>query len=246
MRLKDKVAVITGGARGIGKATAELFGKEGAKIVLADFDQEVGEKTVAELKSRGVQCVFVRANVVDQADVGRMFARATEEFGRVDVLVNNAGIAADGWLAKMSEDAWDRVINVNLKGVFNCAQAAARIMLEQGSGCILNAASVVGLYGNMGQTNYAATKAGVIGMTKSWAKELGPKGIRVNAVAPGFMMTDMMAAVPEKVLKIMEEKTPLRRLGTADDVAQAYLYLASDAASYVNGAVLSVDGGLVL
>ncbi|MBI5013975.1 MAG: 3-oxoacyl-ACP reductase FabG [Deltaproteobacteria bacterium] len=245
MRLKDKVAVITGGARGIGKATAELFGKEGAKLILADFDQETGETTVGELKARGIPCVFVRTNVVDAASVAALFARTVEEFGRVDVLVNNAGITADGWLAKMSEDQWDRVIGVNLKGVFLCSQAAVKIMLEQGSGCILNAASVVGIYGNQGQTNYVATKAGVIGMTKGWAKELGPKGIRVNAVAPGFIMTDMMASVPEKVLKMMEEKTPLRRLGQAADIAEAYLFLAADSGSYVTGAVLSVDGGLV-
>ncbi len=246
MRLKDKVAVITGGGRGIGKATAELFAKEGAKIVIADFDTETGEKTAAELVASGAAAIFVQVNVADRDQVASLFERTVAEYGRVDVLVNNAGITADGWLVKMSEEAWDRVISVNLKGVFNCGQAAAKVMLEQGSGVILNAASVVGVYGNMGQTNYAATKAGVIGMAKSWARELGPKGIRSNAVAPGFIMTDMMNSVPEKVLDMMRDKTPLKRLGEADDIAQAYLFLASDEASYVNGVVLSVDGGMVL
>ena len=184
--------------------------------------------------------------MADRDQVASLFERTVAEYGRVDVLVNNAGITADGWLVKMSEEAWDRVIAVNLKGVFNCGQAAAKVMLEQGSGVILNAASVVGVYGNMGQTNYAATKAGVIGMAKSWARELGPKGIRSNAVAPGFIMTDMMNSVPEKVLDMMRDKTPLKRLGEAVDIAQAYLFLASDEASYVNGVVLSVDGGMVL
>lgn len=246
MRLKDKVAVITGGGRGIGKATAELFAKEGAKIVIADFDTETGEKTAAELVASGAAAIFVQVNVADRDHVASLFERTVAEYGRVDVLVNNAGITADGWLVKMSEEAWDRVIAVNLKGVFNCGQAAAKVMIEQGSGVILNAASVVGLYGNMGQTNYAATKAGVIGMAKSWAKELGPKGIRSNAVAPGFIMTDMMSSVPQKVLDMMTDKTPLKRLGQAEDIARAYLFLASDEASYVNGVVLSVDGGLVL
>ena len=246
MRLKDKVAVITGGGRGIGKATAELFAKEGAKIVIADFDTETGEKTAAELAASGAAAIFVQVNVADRDQVASLFERTVAEYGRVDVLVNNAGITADGWLVKMSEEAWDRVIAVNLKGVFNCGQAAAKVMLEQGSGVILNAASVVGVYGNMGQTNYAATKAGVIGMAKSWARELGPKGIRSNAVAPGFIMTDMMNSVPEKVLDMMRDKTPLKRLGEAVDIAQAYLFLASDEASYVNGVVLSVDGGMVL
>ncbi|GAB4263652.1 MAG: beta-ketoacyl-ACP reductase [Deferrisomatales bacterium] len=247
MRLKDKVAVITGGARGIGRATALRFGQEGAKVVIGDLDGEAGGKTLADLEAQGTPAAFVPVNVVDPGQVKQLFAAAVDRFGRVDILVNNAGITADGWLAKMSEEDWNRVVSVNLTGVFHCAREAAGLMIENGwGGCILNAASVVGIYGNMGQTNYAATKAGVIGMTKSWAKELGPKGIRVNAVAPGFIVSDMTAKVPEKVLRMMEEKTPLRRLGQVEDVAEAYLYLASDAASYVNGAVLSVDGGLVV
>lgn len=243
--LKDKVVLITGGARGIGKATAVLAGREGAKIVLADFDREAGVQTLAELKNSGVEAIFVAVDVTNRQQVEAMVQEAVAAFRRVDVLVNNAGITADGFLTKLPEENWDRVIAVNLKGVFNCGQAAAKVMVEQGSGCILNAASVVGVYGNIGQTNYAATKSGVIGMTKTWAKELGPKGIRVNAVAPGFIVTDMTAKVPEKVLRLMEEKTPLRRLGQPEDVAWAYVFLASDAASYITGAVLSVDGGLV-
>ncbi len=246
MRLKDKVVVITGGARGIGKATGLLFGREGAKVVIGDFDEEAGRSTVAEFEAAGIPAIFVKVDVVDRDDVAELFRKAADAFGHVDVLVNNAGVTADGWLAKMAEKDWDRVIAVNLKGVFNCSQEAAKAMLGNGGGCILNAASVVGLYGNIGSSNYVATKSGVIGLTKSWAKELGPKGIRVNAVAPGFIRSDMTAKVPDKVLKMLEEKTPLGRLGDVDDVAQAYLFLASPEASYVNGAVLSVDGGLVV
>ena len=163
--------------------------------------------------------------------------------GRSDVLITTAGIHRDGWLVKMSEEAWDLVIDVNLKGVFNCGKHAAKVMMDQGRGVIINTTSVVGLYGNMGQSNYAASKFGVIGLTKTWAKELAPRGIRVNAVAPGYTMTAMMDTVPEKILSAIKEKTPLKRLGEPEDVAYAYLYLASDEASYVNGAVLSVDGG---
>ena len=172
--------------------------------------------------------------------------KTLETFGRIDILVNNAGITADGWLIKMTEEAWDRVIDVNLKGVFNCSKLAAKIMMDQGQGVILNATSVVGLYGNMGQSNYAATKFGVIGLTKTWAKELAPRGIRVNAVAPGYTMTSMMDTVPEKLLESLKEKTPLKRLGQPEDIAYAYLYLASDEAAYVNGEILSVDGGFVI
>lgn len=246
MRLKDKVAVITGGARGIGRATAELFAREGAKLVLADMDVRAGEEFLAELKNNNVEAIFIELDVTDRDKVEEAFQRVVQEFGRVDILINNAGITMDGFLTKTSDEQWQKVIDVNLTGVFNCGRAAAKIMMEQGQGCILNAASVVGLYGNIGQTNYSATKAGVIGMSKSWAKELGPKGIRVNAVAPGFIVTDMTAKVPEKILKLMEEKTPLRRLGKPEDVAEAYLFLAADSGSYVNGSVLSVDGGLVL
>lgn len=245
MRLQDKIAIVTGGASGIGAKTAEVFVQEGAKVVVADYDEVAGEKLAEQLKKNG-EVLFVKVDVSDSTSVQQMIAKTLETFGRVDILVNNAGITADGWLVKMSEEAWDRVINVNLKGVFNCSKAAAQVMMDQGQGVILNATSVVGLYGNMGQTNYAASKFGVIGLTKTWAKELAPRGIRVNAVAPGYTMTAMMETVPEKLLDSFKEKTPLKRLGEPEDIAYAYLYLASDEASYVNGTVLSVDGGLVL
>ncbi|OAT81692.1 3-oxoacyl-ACP reductase FabG [Desulfotomaculum copahuensis] len=246
MRLNEKVAIITGGSRGIGKETALLFAKEGAKIVIGDFDTSAGEDTVNEIRRTLGEATFIQVNVIDIHLVQQMINKTVEMYGRIDILVNNAGITRDAFLTKISTEDWEQVIAVNLSGVFNCTRAVAPVMISQGSGRILNASSVVGIYGNIGQTNYAATKAGVIGMTRSWAKELGKKGITVNAVAPGFIMTDMTAKVPEKVLKMMAEKTPLGRLGQPLDVANAYLFLASDDASYINGAVLSVDGGLVL
>ncbi|KKM09458.1 hypothetical protein SY88_17670 [Clostridiales bacterium PH28_bin88] len=245
MRLKDKVALVTGGARGIGKETALLFAKEGAKVVICDFDAQAGEAAAKEL-GEFTEALFFKVDVTNRADVQAMVDGTIAKFGRIDVLVNNAGITADAFLTKMTEEQWDKVISVNLKGVFNCTQAVAPIMMEQGSGSIINASSVVGVYGNVGQTNYAATKGGVIAMTKSWAKELGKKGIRTNAVAPGFIITDMTAKVPQKVLDLMKEKTPLGRWGYPADIANAYLFLASDESSFVNGVVLQVDGGLVV
>ncbi len=244
MRLHDKVALITGAASGIGKATACVFARNGAKLVIADFDEELGMATVEELRQVGAEAEFVKVNVSNLYDVQQMVDAAVKRFSRIDVLVNNAGIVRDGLLTKLDPAQWDQVVAVNLTGVFYCTQAVARVMVPQGHGVILNAASVVGLYGNIGQTNYVATKSGVIGMTKTWAKELGPKGIRVNAVAPGFIMTGMTEQMPPKVLDTMKEKTPLHRLGQPEDIAHAYLFLASDEASFINGAVLSVDGGL--
>ncbi|PWK15715.1 3-oxoacyl-ACP reductase FabG [Tumebacillus permanentifrigoris] len=246
MRLVDQVAIITGGASGIGKETALLFAKNGAKLVIADYNEAGGQAALEELRALGTEAEFVKADVSNREDVQTIVDTALNRFGRIDILVNNAGITRDGFLVKMDPAAWDQVISINLTGVFTCTQLVAGVMMQQGAGVILNAASVVGLYGNVGQTNYAAAKAGVIGMTKSWAKELGPKGVRVNAVAPGFIMTAMTDSMPEKVLGLMEEKTPLRRLGQPMDIAKAYLFLASDDASFVNGAVLSVDGGLTL
>ncbi|WP_027718920.1 3-oxoacyl-ACP reductase FabG [Desulfovirgula thermocuniculi] len=246
MRLKDKVAIITGGAKGIGRETALLFAREGAKVVIGDFDEEAGRKTLEDILALGAEALFCKVDVTDRVSVEEMVKKTKERFGRVDILINNAGITADALLTKMTDQQWDKVIDVNLKGVFLCTRAVAPVMIEQGYGVILNASSVVGVYGNIGQTNYAATKAGVIGMTRSWAKELGRKGIRVNAVAPGFIMTEMTARVPEKILELMKEKTPLGRLGQPRDVAAAYLFLASDEASFINGQVLGVDGGLVI
>ncbi|MCZ7355500.1 MAG: 3-oxoacyl-ACP reductase FabG [Candidatus Methanoperedens sp.] len=245
MRLENKVAVITGAGSGIGKETALLFAKEGAKVVVADMNERAGEETVEEIKKNG-EGFFVKLDVSNREQARQMVKITLEKYGKIDVLINNAGIVQDAFLSKMTEEQWDKVINVNLKGVFNCTQAVVEVMMNQGNGVIINTSSIVGLNGNVGQVNYAATKAGLIGMTKTLAKELGKKGIRVNAVAPGFITTPMTSNVPEKILEMMKEKTPLRRLGVAKDVAYAYLYLASDEANFINGAVLCVDGGLVI
>ncbi len=244
MRLAGKVAIITGAGRGIGREAALLFAREGAKVILADVDPQA-EKVVLEIQGFGGEATFVRSDVTNRESCVALADAAAETFGRIDVLVNNAGITRDAQLIKLSESDFDRVIGVNLKGTFNVTQAVAPRMIEQGSGRIINVSSVVGLYGNFGQTNYAATKAGVIGMTKVWARELGRKGITVNAVAPGFIQTEMTESVPEKVLELMRGRTPMGRLGTARDVANIYLFLASDDAAYVNGAVVCVDGGLI-
>lgn len=246
MKLAGKTAIVTGGGNGIGKETILTYVKEGANVVIADFDENGGNETLTEVERLGGKGIFYKVDVSNRESVNGMVQAALDAFGQIDVLVNNAGITMDGVLKKLTEDAWDKVIDVNLKGVFNCAQAVIPVMLDQGKGKILNASSIVGVYGNFGQTNYAATKAGVIGMTKSWAKELGPKGIRVNAVAPGFIETGMVEKVPEKVIQKMVEKVPLGQLGKPTDIANAYLYLASDDADYVNGTVLHVDGGIVI
>lgn len=246
MRLLDKVAIITGGGRGIGEATAKKFAKEGAKVVIADINVEDIERTVSEIQAMGGETIGLTVDVTNPESVNKMIASTVEKYGKLDVLVNNAGITMDATLLKMTEDQWDKVIDVNLKGVYICGQAAAKVMVEQGSGVILNASSVVGVYGNFGQTNYAATKWGVIGMTKTWAKELGKKGVRSNAVAPGFILTPMVKKMPENVLDMMKDKAPLKRLGEPEDIANAYAFLASDEARFITGAVLEVTGGVVL
>jgi 3-oxoacyl-[acyl-carrier protein] reductase len=245
-RLANKVAVITGGARGIGKATAKRFGAEGASICIWDVLEEAGEETVPELSEEGIQAMFVKVDTTDQESVKEAAQQVVDEFGQIDILVNNAGITRDATLLKMDPNKWQQVIDVNLTGVFNCTQAVAAHMVPRGTGRIMSAASVVGLYGNFGQTNYVATKAGVIGMTKVWARELGRKGITANAVAPGFIATDMIGSIPEKVIKSIEGKTPLGRFGAPEDIANTYLFLASDEAAFVNGATISVDGGITL
>ena len=244
MRLEGKVALITGGANGIGKVTAKRFLIEGATVVISDINEELGINTVGELQQYG-EITFIQADVSNTEQVEKMVNSIVETYKTIDILINNAGITIDGMLTKMDESSWEKVLSVNLSGVFKCTKAVVPIMLEKGSGVILNASSVVGIHGNIGQTNYAATKAGVIGLTKSWAKEFGAKGIRVNAVAPGFIATDMTATIPQKLLDVMEYKTPLKKLGKPDDIAAAYLYLASDDASFVTGTILNVDGGLV-
>jgi len=252
MRLKDKVCLITGGAAGIGKATALRFYEEGAKVVICDISQEAGDELLPLL---GSDASFSVVNVVDREAVQAWINATIQKYGHIDVLVNNAGVTRDSLLVKykdgqvvsqMSQEAWDFVVDVNLKGVFNCTQAVIPSMIENGGGVIINASSVVGLYGNFGQTNYVATKAGVIGMTKVWARELGRYKIRVNAVAPGFVLTEMVKKMPEKVLANMQEHTPIGRLGEPEDIANAFLWLASDEASFVHGTTISVDGGIVL
>ena len=244
-RLKDKVCVITGASAGLGRAAAEKFAKEGAVLSLWDRDAARGEQLVADLTEIGMVAEFREVDVSDSASVDAATKATFDRFTKVDVLVNNAGITRDATLLKMDDAAFDQVVDVNLKGVFHCGRAVGRIMVEAGSGAIVNTASVVGIYGNFGQTNYVATKAGVIGMTKVWARELGRKGVRVNAVAPGFIGTEMVKAMPEKVQTMMAERAPLQRIGRPEEIAAAYLFLASDEASFVNGAVLSVDGGLI-
>lgn len=246
MRLQDKVAIITGSARGIGRATALAFADQGAQVVVCDLDVTGGEQTAADIRAGSGRAIFVQVNVTERASVDALVSAAVARFGRIDVLVNNAGVIRDRSLLKMTEQDFDFVINVNLKGVFNCTQAVAPLMVAQGSGAIINASSVVGVYGNYGQTNYVASKAGVIGMTKVWARELGPKGVRVNAVAPGFISTEMLAGIPDKVLEDLKAKIALRQLGRPEDIANAYVFLASDEAAYITGHVLHVDGGAAI
>jgi len=252
MRLQDRVTLITGGAAGIGLATAQVFAAEGAKVAICDVNEEAGNEAV---KSLDPDANFTRVNVGDRQEMQAWVEAMSDRYGRIDVLVNNAGILRDNQLIKvkdgelvkqMPEEEFDLVINVNLKGVFNGTQAVAPFMVKGGGGVILNATSVVGQDGNFGQTNYVATKAGVIGMTKVWARELGRYNIRVNAVAPGFTATEIIRDMPEKIIDGMKARTPLGRLGEPRDIANAYLFLASDEASFITGAVLRVDGGIVV
>ncbi|MCF7822607.1 MAG: 3-oxoacyl-ACP reductase FabG [Candidatus Marinimicrobia bacterium] len=243
--LKDRVAIITGGAAGIGMATVGRFLSEGAIVSAWDIDQALGNELLKQFQSYGDNLEFKALDVTDEQAVTETVADIVTRYGRLDILINNAGITRDATLVKMESSAFDQVINVNLKAVYLCGQAAARVMIEQGSGVIINASSVVGLYGNFGQTNYVASKAGVIGMTQVWARELGRKGIRVNAVAPGFIATEMVKKMPEKVIEMMSGKAPLQRLGEPAEVAAVYAFLASDEASFVHGTTISVDGGLI-
>jgi 3-oxoacyl-[acyl-carrier protein] reductase len=243
MRLEGKVALVTGAASGIGLATAKRFIEEGATIAACDFNTEALDKAFKEI---GNAYRPYKMDVSDHDGVKRIVDEIVSDLGKIDILVNNAGITKDNFLVKMPEADFDAVINVNLKGVYNVTKAVVPYMMERGSGVILNASSVVGVYGNIGQTNYVASKAGVIGMTKTWAKEFARYNIRVNAVAPGFIKTPMTSKVPQKVIDYMNSKTPLGRMGEAVEIANAYLFLASDEASYVTGQILGVDGGLVV
>ena len=243
-RLTGKISIITGAAQGIGLATACKFAQEGATVVVCDIRQGQVDEAVAQCKALGADAVGFLMDVTQRAMVDAVVAQVLERFGRIDVLVNNAGITQDARLQKMTLEQFDKVIDVNLRGVFHCAQAVADAMTTQGSGVILNASSVVGIYGNFGQTNYAASKFGVIGFTKTWSRELGPKGVRVNAVAPGFISTPILNTIPDKVIQEMEHRVPLRRLGKPEEIASVYAFLASDEASYINGAVIEVSGGI--
>lgn len=243
MRLENKVAIITGGAGGIGFAAVKRFLEEGAKVAIVDYDKQQGEKIEAEL---GEDVAFFAVDVSKLSEVQQMVEQVVDRFGKIDILVNNAGITRDATLVKMTEEDFEKVIQINLNGVYYCTQAVAPHMIAQGSGKIISTSSVSGVYGNFGQTNYAATKAAIIGMTKTWAKELGRKGINVNAVAPGFTATPMVEKMPEKVLQQMEGITSLQRLGKPEDIANAYLFLASDESSYITGHVLQVDGGITM
>ena len=245
-RLAGKVGLITGAAQGIGLATALKFAREGAIVVVCDIHQAAVDAAVLQCQTLGATAAGYVMDVTQRANVDAVVARIIEQFGRIDVLVNNAGITQDAPMQKMTLEQFDRVIDVNLRGVFHCAQAVADIMVAQGGGVILNASSVVGIYGNFGQTNYAATKFGVIGFTKTRSRELGPKGVRVNAVAPGFIATPILSSIPEKVIAEMEHRVPLRRLGQPEEIANVYAFLASDEASYINGAVIEVSGGLTV
>lgn len=244
-RLKGKTAVLTGGAKGIGAVAARLFGKEGAQVAILDYDEKAGEEMARQLHGEGIEVAFFPVDVADREAVQAVAAQVLSHFGKVDVLVNNAGITKDALLVKMDPADFQRVLDVNMTGVFHCTQAFLPPMLAQGKGKIINTSSIAGTGGNVGQTNYAASKAGVIGMTRTWAKEYGRKGINVNAVAPGFIETEMIQTIPEKVMEQIRMMTPFTRLGKPEDIANAYLFLASDEADFVNGTVLEVDGGML-
>jgi 3-oxoacyl-[acyl-carrier protein] reductase len=246
MKLIGKVAAITGGARGIGHSTAVKFAAEGAKVAVCDINPELTRHTLAEIRSKGGEAEGYSVDVTDKAQIAAMVKGVMAKWGRIDCVVNNAGIVMDAQLKNMTDEQFDKVIDINLKGVYNCTRAVVDIMLAQQSGVILTTSSIVGLYGNFGQTNYAASKFAVIGMTKTWARELGRKGIRAVAVCPGFIATPILKQMPEKVLQDMAGKVPLGRLGLPEEIANVFAFLASDEASYINGAVISVDGGMTL
>lgn len=245
-RAQDKVVIITGGANGIGRVSALRFAAEGAHVVIWDIDAAKAEDTRTKIIAQGGQAMAAVVNTTQPEQVVAAAQAVQDQYGRIDVLINNAGITRDAMLRKMTLAQWQQVLDVNLTGVFVCTQAVAPFMEAQQSGRIINTSSVVGLYGNFGQANYAATKAGLIGLTKTLARELGKYNITVNAVAPGFIATDMIDTVPEKVIDMLKGRTPLGRLGTPEDIANAYLFLASDEAGFISGTVLSVDGAVTI
>jgi len=246
VRLIDNVAIITGAGSGIGEATAFKFAREGAKVAVCDIKLDTAERVAAEIRDGGGTAMAFAIDVTKKASIALMVEGVMAAWGRIDTLVNNAGIVQDAQFKKMTDEQFDRVIDVNLKGVYNCTKAVVDVMLAQNSGCILNASSIVGIHGNFGQTNYAATKFGVIGMVKTWARELGRKGIRANAICPGFVETPILRSMPEKVIKMIEDRVPLGRLAKPEEIANTYAWLASDEASYINGAVIEVSGGVTI
>lgn len=245
-RFTGKTAVITGGANGIGKVTAHTFLEQGASVSIWDINEASGQEAIREWQEQGYSCSFHTVNTAVESQIEAARDAVLEEFGGIDILINNAGITRDSSMKKMTMEQWNQVIDVNLTGVFLCTKVIAPVMIESGWGRILNASSIVALYGNFGQTNYVAAKSGLIGMTKVWAREYGPKGITVNAVAPGFIETDMINTIPKEYLAQLHQKTPLKRTGKPQDIANAYAFLASEEASFITGVTLSVDGGLVM
>ncbi len=243
MRLKDKVAIVTGGARGIGEAVSRLFAKEGASVIIWDL-LPVGEDVAAAINASGGKASFTSISVTNKYDVEAEVDRIISKYGTIDILINNAGITRDRTLHKMSEEEWDAVIEVNLKAVFICTQAVVPFMKKSGYGRIVSAASNVGLRGNFGQTNYAATKAGVIAMAKTWTLELGKYGITANCVAPGFTLTEMTEKIPAEHFEALKKQIPLKQVAQPIDIAYGYLYLASDEAKFVSGICLTIDGGM--
>jgi 3-oxoacyl-[acyl-carrier protein] reductase len=246
MRLKERVALVTGSAQGIGRQIALTFAREGADVVVSDINLEKAKSTASEIEALGAKSLALELNVVSLSSIEEALNKILDKFGKVDILVNNAGITKDGLLLRMSPEDWDAVLNVNLKGTFNCTKAVSRVMLKQKSGKIINLASIIGIIGNIGQANYSASKAGIIALTKTTARELASRGINVNAVAPGFVQTEMTAKLPEELKDKMLQDIPLNRLGLPQDVAYACLFLASSEADYITGQVLVVDGGMVM
>jgi len=246
MKLKDKVSVITGGGRGIGKEIAKALANEGSHCVLCDVNEQELNSATLEIKALGVQAVPIGLNVTDFSQCESMVNKVIDKFGEIDILINNAGITKDGLLLRMKEEDWDSVISVNLKGTFNCTKAAVKVMLKQRSGRIVNVASIIGVMGNAGQANYAASKAGIIGLTKSVAKEVASRNINVNAIAPGFIETKMTQVLPEDVKTAMLKQIPLARFGKPEDVAQLVLFLVSEDSSYITGQVIQIDGGMLM
>jgi 3-oxoacyl-[acyl-carrier protein] reductase len=246
VELTGKVALVTGSAQGIGKAIALLLARNGADVVISDINLEKAQETANEIQGMGRRSLAIKVNVADLNDVEQMIETIIEHFGRIDILVNNAGITRDRLILRMTEEDWDAVLDVNLKGTFNCTKAAIRFMSKQKSGKIVSIASVSGEMGNPGQANYAASKAGVIGFTKTIAREFAARGINVNAIAPGYIQTPMTDAIPEKAKEALKQLIPMERLGQPEDVAQAVLFLVSESSSYITGQVLNVNGGIYM